>query len=446
MATHDNTMEEEIEVIEIKVLPNQTVEDVINNLGINKKHDPEKRFTATYNGVVLNSWQFKDGHDAFEYYEKELEMRKIHEADKQETLEMANRILNPSDEEKERIQRLYAELTDPNGKFISAKRAYENGEKPQVEIDGKTVILDSPAAFSKYQKHMYKAYDEAVLSTGGGHNAVALRARSEHFCDLYDGMIPAMIAAEQIKLMQDTIQKTSRETHQLFRDPAFLDMVSRSQFTLLGTEILKASNGQESVFDKNILAGIRNKSELTSIGNMFISMMGDAQGEMRSSGGGSELAAASNIIARTFRIAFIDQATDALKVTSGQFEQQYTHNVTSRDEMISSFTGSSDSNARAVLSGVDIAALKRMGVPEGPQIDAMRQRMQDNLDALKNINDIQRNSLQNKLDKLFANTVEALRLDTEKNAIVYRVKELEGKDHTARRALAEDKENGGKLT
>ena len=431
--------ENEKEIIALPVLPHETIRDAINRLGAKKKEDPEGRYRIIFDGVVINSWDRQNGPEAYEFYEQQLEIKKMHMTQKKEELDMASRILNPSDAEKAEIERIHSELTHPHGAFITAKRAYEKGQKPEVQMGGQTITLDSPAAFAKYQQHMWKDYDKAVLSAGGGYHAAAFRDRGERFLDLYEGMIPAMIAAEQVKLMQDTIWKTSKETHQVFRDPAFLRMVERGQFTLLGDEMVKAANGQENIFDKSIIAGIKKKSELQEIGMMFITKMGDSEGEMRGDG----LAAASNITARIFRMAFVDEAVDAMKKTNTVYDQQYLSAVTDRDNMVTSMTGASDGPTQTMLRGVDVGRLAKMGPSDGAEIDTMKRQMQANLNA-QNLDPVAKQSLQDRLDKLFSSTVNAMRLNNEKDAITYRVRELEEKDKRARDAIAEEKENKGK--
>lgn len=425
-------MEQEEPVNPILVLPHETVEDAINKLGNARKRDPDSRYCVVYNGIELNSWDFTDGHQALEHYHSEIAAKKIQGSHKQEEMDTAKRVLNADDSEIAAFMEIRSNLFDPNGAYITAKRAYEKGEKPKVEMDGKTVVLDSKDAAARYQKHMFKDYDKAVEKIGGGMHAVAYRDRSERAWDLLEGIMPARIAAEQVKIMQDKIWKTDKTTHQLFRDPAFLNFVEAGKFTLLADEMLKIAAGEENVFDKKIVGQIRNKAEVSDIGKMFYEF-GDPDGEMRGKG----MASAQNVIARVFRMAFVDQANEALKVTSGMLDQQYTHALNNRDSLVTSLIGSRDTNSQAIIRNVDISTLRTLH--DGAQIDAMQRKMQANLDAMHHLDPHQRQSLQDKIDGLFSSTVEALRIDYEKTGMTQRIRHLEELDKPARDAIADEK-------
>lgn len=364
-----------------------------------------------------------------EDYVKSLDKRK-QQID--EYMGSAGRILGISDADKQEISRVKADLMKPDGLYIKTKRAYEAGEKPVVEVDGKMTKIDSAAAFHKFQEQMMKPYENAIKSKIDVHQ-VAYTDYGEKTGDRMDGILGAKMAGEQVKIMQDTVWKTNKETQQLFRDQEFVKMVEKSKWQELADQFQKASNGQENVFDKNLVAAA-NKGQMRDIGNMFTNMLGDADGEMRGAG----FATANNIIARTFRMAFVDQITDSLKTTAGMLDQQQQQAFTARDNLITQLKGAKDSATQAMLRGCDISALPNFAHDDpaaGAAIERMQRNMQNNLEAQKHLDSITRDTLQKKIDNLFSNTLENLRLRNETNLMTYRIRQLTELDFQARNAV-----------
>jgi len=397
---------------------------------IDEQRDIIRRFDRADGMVEKNSdGTLKKDKNSHEDFMKTQESRRnqLHEY-------MGNgmRVLGISDADKAVLASEMGKLRDPNGEYISAKRDYEAGKKPVVQIDGKAVTLDSNAAFAKFQKAQYKAYEDTIASKID-FNAVAFRDYGEKTGDRMDGVLGATMAGEQVKLMQDTIQKTSKESHQLFRDEKFVEMIQKSRWQDLADNFHAAADGRENQFDKNLLAGVTKKGELVEIGNMFKNMLGDANGEMRGEG----FSVAQNVIARTFRMAFVDQITESLKATASMLDQQQLSAFTARDELIATLKGSSDSATRAMIGSLNISDLTTFS--KDPkyhgEIERMQKKMQNNLEAQRGLSDMQRQSLQDKMEKLFSNTFENLRLREETDRMTYRIRELTELDFQARNAV-----------
>ena len=340
------------------------------------------------------------------------------------------RVLGISEADTRELSAKMATINDPNGEYIKNKRAYEANQKPEVEINGKMVTLDSTAAFAKYQKHVMADYESAVRSKVN-FPAVAFRDYGEKTGDRMDGVMGATMAGEQVKLMQDTVWKTSKETHQIFRDKEFVDMIEKSQWQKLADQFHAAATGQENVFDKDLLSKVTKKSELADIGNMFKNMLGDAGGEMRGEG----FSVAQNIIARTFRMAFVDQITESLKATQGMLDQQQLQAFTARDDLVTALKGATDSATKAMINGCDVSQLQSFGFDDFGAIDAMQKKMQDNLNAQRSLNAVEKQALQDKLNKLFSSTVQNLKLRQETNDMTYRIRHLTDLDFSARNAV-----------
>lgn len=58
-------------IASVSVLPSDTIEDVINKLGALKKQNPQGHYHAIFNGIALNSWEFENGKQVLEYYNKQ---------------------------------------------------------------------------------------------------------------------------------------------------------------------------------------------------------------------------------------------------------------------------------------------------------------------------------------------------------------------------------------
>lgn len=62
---------ETMNITQVSILSSDTIEDAINKLGTLKKQDPNGRYRAIFDGIELNSWEFKDGKQALEHYNKQ---------------------------------------------------------------------------------------------------------------------------------------------------------------------------------------------------------------------------------------------------------------------------------------------------------------------------------------------------------------------------------------
>jgi|GEM_PF-6076922 len=233
-----------------------------------------------------------------------------------ENTDVAKRVLNISDSKAKEIIEAQKLFTDPDSDFVRIKFAYENREKTATLADGLEVKIGDKNWFTQVQQQAYAPFEKimSTIDTAG----VIYRDYNEKIGDRLDGTIPAVVAAEQIKLAQGMMEKISNSTGQLFRSAKVIELIRERKFQTLSSEFMKAYEGEANELDKEMLAAISKKSELHDLAEMFGEFYGDANGEMRGSG----LACAQNMIARTFGMAMQDIVNEKLTITQNEFDQQ----------------------------------------------------------------------------------------------------------------------------
>jgi hypothetical protein len=345
---------------------------------------------------------------------------------------MGMRILGISEKDREDLKRIKSELMDENGMYISVKRAYERGMK-EASFEGKTFDISSPAAFKEFQRDQMAIYERAV-NTKTDKYGIAFRDYGEKTGDRMDGIMGAMMAEEQVKLAQDVIWKTDKETHQVFRDKAFTEMVAKSDWQNLSDQFMRASRGEEHAFDKGIIGQVVNKDQLAQIGSMFRNMLGDADGEMRGSG----FAVANNICARTFRMAFVDQITESLKVTGQMLDNKQVQHMKDRDDGMAEL-GAIMKNGLAwqkeALKGVNVSGLDKLGFDQMNQIGEMQKRAIDQLEkSIKqnSVDNVAAQRMRDQVNNTFLATLNNLQMRQETNEMNWRIRELTELDFIAR--------------
>jgi hypothetical protein len=356
-----------------------------------------------------------------------------------EYLGNAQRVLGISEEAKQELTRIKNELTGEGSLYIDIKRKYENKENPIVEIGGRMVTIDGPEAFARFQKEQFKDYEHAVNSKVN-YAGVAFRDYGEKTGDRMDGILGATMASEQVKLMQDTIWKCDKNTHQLFCDPAFTDMMAGSKWMNLSDEFAKAARGEDCSFDKTKLAAITDKSQLTQLSNMFKDMVGDADGEMR--GGG--FSTANNIIARTFRMAFVDQITEALKATSTLLDQQQIQFMSQRDngaDELRALVANGKTWEKKVLKGLQINMFDKWQATDSAeyelqQTEVLKRLEQARKDNPGEISSVEYDSLRSKILSTFAGMQGNFLKKRETDAMNWRIRQLSELDFIARNMVA----------
>lgn len=371
-------------------------------------------------------------------YDKKVERR---EKQLTEYIGGASRVLGIGPEAVKALNDLRGVLTDPNGEYVKVMKGYQKGGNAAetVMLNGKLTTIDTKEAFKAYQEQAYKPYTdgvEAAIAGSGGFSGVAFRDYGEKTSDRMDGILGATMAGEQIKLMQDTIWKTHRDSHQLFRDPAFIKMLEGSQWQEIAEQFDKASRGEECAFDHTLVSKAK-KHDLKDIGNMFKDMLGDAEGEMR--GGG--FSTASNIIARTFRTAFVDQINEALKATAGMYDQNQLRAIEQRGtgmRELNTLIQSGNAEVKSIFAGMESTIKTLDTSTDAKKMDAHQQEMLRRLDALiaaGKINNVDGADYRNKINGTFSATRENLYYRNETDLMTYRMRELTDLDFIARNMM-----------
>lgn len=227
-----------------------------------------------------------------------------------------NRLLNIDDATRKKLAAAQEHLMDEDGDYKRVLKAYAAKQPTAVLKSGEVIEIGNKHWFAQFQANAYKPVEDVLGKINA--KGVAFRDYAEKTGDRLDGLLGGKMASEQVKIMHDVVQRTSKEMHQLFRDSYFVDCLEGSRFQELSQELRKAYNGDDTKFNKSFLADITKKSELRDFAEMFSNMYGDADGEMR--GGG--FATAHNIIARTFRVAMVDRINEALSVTAQEYDNQ----------------------------------------------------------------------------------------------------------------------------
>lgn len=344
---------------------------------------------------------------------------------------IAGRVLGINEQTQAVLNAAKAKIVDFDGHYQKALKAVQDKQEPYTMPDG-TVIRTS-GQLKPLQEATYAEY-ERVVRANVDFGAAASRDYAEKVGDRLDGYKGGKMAAEQTKLMQETVKSSHRDTHQIFCDPEFVKLLESSRWAEIAAQLRKASNGEECVFDRQTVAAAK-KHELMGFANMFNDMMGDADGEMR----GGSFAVANNMIAKQLRIAFVDQIDKSLEATANLIDREQETAFRQRNEQIQNGINKLSSGLgweKDVYSSVNFQALDSLSFSDGAQITKMQKDMLAALEQSRRSGEIKDeyayNNARRDIELMFSATIQNLSKRHEGNLMLWRRRELRELDYVAR--------------
>lgn len=192
------------------------------------------------------------------------------------------------------------------------------------------------AWYTKYMHDQFATFDKFVDSkTSRGDVAVRDIVSKVH--DRVDVQSAVKAGEEIIKSMIDTTKNLTVEGQQLYRSKFLAECLRSGDMVAFGDECMKAFNGLPSKIESEIVESItrRKKSDLRDVGQIFQQVMGNPNAEVR--GDGNEKASA--VLAKMFRVSFIDRVEESFGATATLADQMQTSAQAATENILSKFEG-----------------------------------------------------------------------------------------------------------